>query len=184
MVSRHDSERAKGEHMIVTLVSRKEWGARESVFAAARMPKTVGKIYIHHEAAELGPKLTREQECREMRNIQAFHMEKRGWNDIAYSFVFFPSGRCYVGRGWGAVGAHTIDHNSDGYGFCFAGNFQTQEPTKGALASCVAMIRQGVHDQRFKAVVKLLPHSAVFATACPGKNLKNKIASMQAAVLA
>lgn len=32
--------------------------------------------------------------------MQTFHIESRGWGDIAYNFLVGGDGSIYVGRGW------------------------------------------------------------------------------------
>lgn len=135
------------------------------------------EVWIHHTAA---PFSTTEPlfERSEMRQTQKFHQETRGWNDIAYSFVVFPSGRVYEGRGWGVVGGHTEGYNSRSHGICFAGNFETQHPTVEALEAARALIHEGVQRGYVSRPFKLGGHRDTKATACPGKNLYPLVSSL------
>ena len=67
------------------------------------------------------------------RNIQNFHMDTRGWSDIAYNFLVDKTGKIYEGRGWLTVGAHATGHNTSGVGVCFIG--LSGDATPAALAS-------------------------------------------------
>lgn len=103
---------------------------------------------------------------------------------LAYSFLVFPSGRVFVGRGWRAAGGHTYSYklgnfNHKSYGICFAGNFEEQKPTKAALDSVRALIALGKTKGYIKQDAKILGHRDVGAmgggTACPGKNLYSRL---------
>ena len=109
-----------------------------------------------------------ELERRTMRQIQASH-KARGYIDIGYHCVCFPSGRTYEGRPMGAQGAHAYNGNSHP-GFSFAGDFTKQQPTARALAAFEAWKDDhGITSQQ--------GHSNVpgNSTACPGDNLRRPL---------
>ena len=105
------------------------------------------------------------RECAAMRAMQAAHFA-RGYLDIGYHAVTFPSGRIYLGRPTWAVGAHTMGANSE-LGFSFAGNFEHDRPTPAALAAFTEW-------QEKHGVLSVRGHYRVpgNATACPGRYLK------------
>jgi N-acetylmuramoyl-L-alanine amidase len=100
-----------------------------------------------------------------MQETQQFHMGTRGYADIAYSYVIMPSGRVYVGRGFGVKGAHTLDHNSD-VGICFAGTYTQRIPSDEAVAAFWQLKRH--LRRRGVRGLGAVPHRATFSTACPG----------------
>ena len=51
----------------------------------------------------------------------------------------------YEGRGWGAVGAHTLGYNNVALGFCFIGNFNSTLPDQRALTAAKQAIEFGVN---------------------------------------
>ena len=158
------------------MFSRSAWGAM-SPRGRAKMG-SVGQVWVHHTA---GPSPTApDAEAAEMRAIQRFHMGTKQWSDIAYSFVVFPSGRVYEGRGWGVVGAHTENWNSRSYGICFAGNFETLVPTDEALAAAGALIRHGL-DAGHITGYRIGGHRDTKATVCPGKNLYARLSVIRRA---
>lgn len=111
-------------------VSRKEWGARRP-----RRPNIplVGKARDSQKVHWLGVGVLPQTEAQErelMRNIQNFHMNTRGWNDIAYgSVIGNVTGKLYIGRGIKKMsaangpgfnrqhGAVCVMHSQDGNGF-------------------------------------------------------------------
>lgn len=102
-----------------------------------------------------------------MRQIQNFHMDTRGWADIAYHLIVMPSGRVYRGRPLKNLGAHVENHNTSHVGICFAGNFETSKPTEKAIRTLTYLVKQ--HPRlRGKPVVG---HRDFGGTACPGRNL-------------
>lgn len=128
------------------------------------------EVWIHHTAGAFS-RTDAAGEAAEMRTTQLFHQNDRDWNDIAYSFVVFPSGRAYEGRGWGVAGSHTEGHNSRSHGICFAGNFEAQHPTRAALETARALIHEGAGSGYIARPFVLGGHRDTKPTACPGKNL-------------
>jgi N-acetylmuramoyl-L-alanine amidase len=121
-----------------------------------------------------------------MRHTQAFHMDTRGFSDIAYSFGIMPSGRIYEARGWDRVGGHTFNHNSVSLAAEFAGNFQpnvpgvqTRRPTLISLDAARWLIGEGRRLGKITPEAAILGHRDVGAmggsTACPGKHLYAKL---------
>ena len=107
-------------------------------------------------------KQTVEAECAAMRAIQRFHQRDRGWSDIGYGFVVFPSGRVYEGRGE-HIGAHCPGHNSEP-SCAFAGDYSKQPPTPRALDAFDDLVRHlGMRGWR--------GHRDGFPTSCPGDAL-------------
>src|SRR5690554_791665 len=127
----------------LSIISRAQWGARQPTKKPVGMVTPQRDIYVHH-TADNGPGPGPHAEAAYMRHLQRFHQDGRGWADIGYSFVIMPSGRVYEGRGFAVVGAHTEGHNSTAHGICFAGNFQTQQPTDEAIRAASQLIRLGM----------------------------------------
>jgi hypothetical protein len=133
------------------------------------MTSTGNGVFIHHTVG--AAPTTKDGERAEMRAIQEYHMYSQGWNDIGYSFVVFPSGRIYEGRGKGVAGAHTEGYNSTAYGLCAAGNYETRAPSEELVKSLRWLRRRYLK----LADKPLRPHQAVYATACPGRYLKARL---------
>uniref|UniRef100_A0A668A9P5 Peptidoglycan recognition protein 6 n=1 Tax=Myripristis murdjan TaxID=586833 RepID=A0A668A9P5_9TELE len=126
-------------------------------------------MYIHHTSTPSQPCLTFEQCAADMRSMQRFHQEDRGWDDIGYSFVAGSDGYIYEGRGWHWQGAHTYGHNSRGYGVAFIGDYSSRLPSQHSmglvrdqLASCA------VGGGRLVGNFTLQGHRQVVNTLCPG----------------
>lgn len=146
------------------VIPRSAWGAR-APRAESPLASTSNGVFIHHTVGPAPDGL--DAEINEMRAIQNFHMDSRGWNDIAYSFVVFPSGRIYEGRGKGVAGAHTEGYNSTSYAISFAGNYEVHEPSDKSIAAARWCRREYLR----LAGAPRRGHRDVNSTACPGAKL-------------
>ncbi len=62
-----------------------------------------------------------------LRSMQAYHMDTKGWSDIAYNFLVDRFGTIWEGRGGGmgnaVIGAHAMGFNTGSVGVSVIGNF-------------------------------------------------------------
>jgi hypothetical protein len=145
------------------VIPRSVWDANPGDRATARMSNDSEGVFQHHSVA--GSPTTELGEIAEMRNLEAI-ARSRGFADFSYSDAVFPSGRIYEGRGTMIQGAHTIGFNSTAHALCAAGNYEAQIPTEAMIESCRWYVRE------YRKASKYRPHSGVYGTACPGKNLR------------
>ena len=109
-----------------------------------------------------------------VRGIQNFHMDGRGWNDIAYNFVICPHGHVFEGRGLNVRnGANGTNHgNKTSHAvmwLCGAGNaFVTAQ--KAAFRDCVKYI-----SEKTAAPYAAVGHRDHKSTECPGNERYNWI---------
>lgn len=154
------------------IVGRTEWGARPPRSAAP--PIRPSGITIHWEGPPMGS--YGHYGCKgKVREIQRFHMDNRGWSDVAYTALVCRHGDVFVGRG---PNRRTAANGSN------AGN-------TAHLAVCVLMGQgdtlaaaalAGVRDaiewlRREGAGHEVRPHSYWRPTACPGDELRHAIAA-------
>lgn len=152
------------------IVTRKEWGARPPK-STAPMARSDG-LHVHHTT---GSNLGNENYPQWVRNIQNYHMDKKGWDDIGYSFLVDEYGNIYVGRGWGIAGAHTLGYNEESHGVAYLGNGSERIPRKVVWAYQDLVVR---HDKRYgKGYV--YGHRDRASTACPGNNLYDRLARIR-----
>lgn len=175
-------------------VSRKEWGADESLRRAHPAFATTTRISVHHTVTpseDPDPAAT-------VRAILAYHTRSRGWDDLGYNFLIDGDGRVYEGRwareydagetptgedrhGRGVVGAHTGTDNPGTLGIALLGDFSSRPPSWAALDALEALITGAAHrhaidplgSTNWSAGVRptIIGHRDVMPTACPGDAL-------------
>ena len=138
--------------------TRDEWGARPRRYRNS-IRSTENGVFDHHSVTGIAPASSI------VRAIQNFHMDVRGWSDIAYSFLIAQDGAIYEGRGFGTAGGHTAGFNFTSHALCFIGNSDVDQPTE---------ICQRAGDAVFRALEQMYGaqrsrgHRDVAATGCPG----------------
>jgi len=128
-------------------------------------------IIIHHSATQSGT----------LQAIDQFHRD-RGFQEVGYHFIINN------GRSRGTVdgdisltarwieqlpGAHTSvanhpEFNTEGIGICLVGNFEQQPPTAAQMTS-LEMLVQSLRDKCSIPLDRVLGHSDLKSTQCPGR---------------
>lgn len=149
--------------------------------AALRRPKSIsrnidpsrGGVTFHHGGGpqRLGPSAPHADCLRRWAAWQRFHMDTRGWSDIAYTGGVCDHGYAFAGRGafvrTGANGTNT--GNAYYYAVVWLGG-EGETPTQAARDAFdwwVVELRKAGRAGR-----RVVPHSFHKATACPGGPLK------------
>ncbi|NWZ88880.1 PGRP2 amidase, partial [Nesospiza acunhae] len=154
------------------------WGARPYRGTPAPLQPPLGSVFLHHTLEPSRPCQTFGTCARAMRDMQRFHQDTRGWDDIGYSFVVGSDGYLYEGRGWHWVGAHTKGYNTQGFGIGIVGDFTATLPDPDTLAL--------VRDELLPCAVRfghirpgfiLRGHRQLGHTDCPGNALFQEIQS-------
>ncbi|KAL9822869.1 LOW QUALITY PROTEIN: N-acetylmuramoyl-L-alanine amidase-like [Geothlypis trichas] len=154
------------------------WGARPYRGTPALLQPPLGSVFLHHTLEPSQPCQSFGACARAMRDMQRFHQDTRGWDDIGYSFVVGSDGYLYEGRGWHWVGAHTKGYNTQGFGIGIVGDFTTTLPDPDTLAL--------VRDELLPCAVRfghirpdfiLRGHRQLGHTDCPGNALFQEIQS-------
>lgn len=146
-------------------IARSKWTDRRLSFNADRKRKSV--VYIHHTVSP-NRRWTRAQERAHLRQLELGHINQ-GWSGIGYSYLCFPSGRLYEGRGPNAVPAAQAGANSGSIAIAYVGNTETAQVTGRAKARLVLAAR---NLRRAKGINSLGGHRDApgQSTACPGRN--------------
>ncbi|MEM1269600.1 MAG: N-acetylmuramoyl-L-alanine amidase [Bacteroidota bacterium] len=169
------------------LNTRADWGARS--FSGTPVPlarPSYDFMTFHHAAGFSASNLT--DGIRQVKAIQTFHQNGRGWSDIGYHFVIDKAGNIFQGRpflnaetpwedGPALVqGAHAGGANTGNIGICLLGCYHPPEGSTcrdeisdAALQSYIDLFaflsdRYGVDASRIRG------HRDFGSTACPGDN--------------
>lgn len=153
----------------IAIASRESWGARYQD-GDLTLTGPAAEVFAHHSVTtQLPADATVEQERAQMRAIESIG-ESRFGTGISYNVLIFPSGRAYRGVSWNRRGTHTGGRNSTVRSICFAGNYETHEPTDVQIATAAAIVAEG----RGRLWVQGAPvrgHRDLKATACPGRHV-------------
>ncbi|HJL19916.1 MAG TPA: N-acetylmuramoyl-L-alanine amidase [Sandaracinaceae bacterium LLY-WYZ-13_1] len=118
------------------IVTREAWGARATRCTSRNATKT--RMAVHYTVT---PSANPE---RQVRGIQRYHMDSRGWCDVGYHFLVGIDGTVYEGRPLHLLGAHVGGHNTNNIGVSFVGCFHpTCDASWGPRRPPEAMIEAG-----------------------------------------
>ncbi len=168
---------------------RSAWGARAT--SPASYASTVKLAVVHH--SDSSNSYSPADVPGVLRSIQAFHMDGRGWSDIAYNFVVDKYGGVWEGRGGGidraVIGAHSQGFNTNSVGVMVIGDYTQAQPSAASIESVSQVIgwKLALHDvdpagrvaftsggsNKYAAGVvvdlpRVVGHQDVVSTSCPG----------------
>lgn len=181
------------------VVSRRQWGADESIRVNDRLYAPVRKLIVHHTASANKPR----NPADVVRFIQRYNTVDRKFSDTGYNFIVDHKGVIYEGRaarryssgeaitgedarGWGVVGAHAKHNNAGSCGVCLIGDFDNASPTDAAVNSLVSIMAWQASRHRIDAQASdpyidthglqrrfpnISGHRQVGPTLCPGRRL-------------
>ncbi|MGH0173069.1 UNVERIFIED_CONTAM: hypothetical protein FKN15_064365 [Acipenser sinensis] len=135
------------------VIPRCMWGAQPYRGTPTNLTLPLSFLYIHHTYQPAQPCTSFTQCAADMRSMQRFHQEDRGWDDIGY-------------RG----------HNSKGYGVSFIGDFTSVLPHASALALVRdSFTKCAVQGARLVPDFTVHGHRQVVNTSSPGDALYSEI---------
>nr|AHN82527.1 peptidoglycan recognition protein long [Sinohyriopsis cumingii] len=171
-VTNHCTNQQFPSNPCAVIVSRAEWGARDTV-SVSLMREPVSIVFIHHTVTQ---RCAFSSICsKEVKKIQNYHMDTKGWDDIGYSFLVGEDGRAYEARGWDRVGAHTYRWNDVAIAIAVLGNFNNVLPSEHALQAINSLITCGLRQGKIKQDYKLYGQRDATPTDSPGHMLYNLI---------
>lgn len=105
-----------------------------------------------------------------VRQIQDYHMDVKGWVDVAYSTLVCPHGAIFEGRGWGnrTAANGTNAGNAGSYAHCYLGGQGDPFTHDGKIGMATAFRLARVHGG---AGPRQWNHRDWKATECPGDTI-------------
>jgi len=160
------------------IISRESWGARATRCTSGDSRRT--RMAIHHTVTGSSNSLS------QVRGIQRFHMDTRGWCDVGYHFLIGHDGNIYEARPLHLLGAHVGNNNTGNIGISFVGCYHTSgcsglgpsTPSAAALESAGRLM--GSLSRLYGITLSTSTvkghraHSGA-STSCPGNNLFSRI---------
>ncbi|KAH8257304.1 hypothetical protein KR038_006929, partial [Drosophila bunnanda] len=151
------------------IVQVARWGGRPSKVDLDPLELPAHRVIISHTATDGCHSL---KMCSDMaREIQSFHMDGWGWDQVGYNFMVGGDGRVYEGRGWDFLGAHTKGYNHHSIGISFLGTYTKEKPEERQLRACQLLIEEGMRIQKLDPNYKLFGHRQLGGTQSPGEML-------------
>lgn len=159
------------------VISRSVWKPRYSngfrVIGTGEWLAAGKELWLHHSVTNPpGPDATLEQDCAHMRYLEQIGQTNFG-GGISYTWLVFPSGRVFEGHSIDRQGAHTAGRNNRARAICLVGNYDVNNLPERMERSVAALLRE------LGATIDG-PHSAVYATACPGRHARPRIPNINA----
>lgn len=156
------------------IIGRGQWGARASR-GASSVPNARG-VKIHYTGGREDPRMVDDHALclARVASIQADHMDRNKWNDIAYSLLVCIHGRVIMGRGPHILtAANGAGLNRNHYSVCaLVGNAgllapdDDDHPLYAGLCDAI-----GYLVEHGDAGGEVLGHRDGYATDCPGDRL-------------
>jgi hypothetical protein len=146
---------------------RQEWGALPP--KADYSTHTAVKLTLHHTAGR--NTATLEESLNEVRFIQDFHQNGRGWIDIGYHYLVDSRGNVFAGRPEEAVGAHVKNANTGNLGISMMGYHHApkDEPVSAATLAALDKLLRGLSLDHQIPAAELRGHRDFSQpTSCPG----------------
>jgi hypothetical protein len=157
-------------------LSRDAWDARDSEGAQLLDRDEVAGIAVHWPGTT-DRHTTQADVAEALRGWQDYHMDGRGWSDIAYQVAVDQAGRAWTLRGLGVRSAANGDADVNRrYGALLLVLAVGEQPSAAMLATARAVVAD--FRARFPDGQAIRPHSAVRpeGTDCPGDLVRAAIA--------
>jgi len=161
------------------LVTRQQWGARPPRSVVPLPRSAIDTTVFHYSGADADEQADHANCAGRVRGIQRYHMDTRGWLDIAYSFLVCVHGYVFAARGYGVRTAATGPANGHSLAVCFLGNDSAgrADVTPAAQQAHVEIAR--AINERYGRVLRYAGHRDFMATACPGDELYRYVRSAE-----
>jgi uncharacterized protein with LGFP repeats len=149
----------------VSIISRAQWGADESMRRGAPVYDNGIKAGIVHHSAT-GNDYAPGDSAGIVRSIFGYHTQTLGWGDIAYNALVDQYGQVFEGRFGGITkpveGSHTGGFNTNTWAVCMIGDFDKAPPTPVQLRAVGQLLGWRL------AMDSVDPHGAVRLTSAGG----------------
>ena len=156
----------------IQAICKDAWGGREA--AGAFTSHNIERMTVHHTAAVLD---SNHKAPARVRQHQRFHIDDRGWPDLAYHFIVDANGHVYEGRPVTAVGDTGTNYDPTGHFLvCAEGDFNQQSIPPIQVAAVVDLLAWGAVQFGVDAST-IRGHRDWASTSCPGEEFYPLISS-------
>lgn len=149
--------------------TRADWGARPAEFVNSLDYNKVRDMILHYPGTESPIAQDDESIKRAMRGWQDYHIDKRGWSDLAYNVAVDQRGRLWEGRGYDRRDGATSGRGGTSMSI-LAIVANTEAPTAELLSGIDRAFQEAL---RRNATSAKGWHSKFVSTSCPGDALRD-----------
>lgn len=152
-------------------VSREKWGARPRGIGTTQINPTAG-VTVHYEGEGWSWPWDHSTCDNKVRAMQDYHMDVRGWSDIAYNYLGCPHNYLFEGRGYDRRSSANGDTYPNSVSFAIQAMWGDKAGAR-VPDNLKRSVRYGIDLLRSKggASNKLLGHRDWKPTSCPGDEL-------------
>lgn len=147
---------------------RSEWAVRNPGWSALG-PTSL--VFIHHTVSPYQSGFN----VAQMRALEESEVARGGYVALAYHTIIPGDGCLVEARPAGVKGGATINHNSDSRAISFPGNYENDFLSDEQVDGAAEQIARWVKDGYCRTDFSVHPHREVFATACPGAHVMDRI---------
>lgn len=161
----------------VPVLCRAAWGAREPLAGLQR--HRVRRVMLHHSAVRLDDPAAI---VRRLRQHQDFHVDERGWPDIAYHRAVGPGGHVFELRDLAVAGDTATEYDPAGSALVLVeGDFDRQDPTDEQVeaAAQVTAALLAAFDLEGDLRDTVTSHRDHATTSCPGDRLYARLGELR-----
>lgn len=170
------------------VVTRAQWAARPPKRPPTATVPT--ELFIHHSVGSGQTDKDGDGDRGDdyMRQMQAFHMDGRGWDDIGYNHAHDPDGgEFYEGRGWAIRPGAQCGHNTGTHALVVMGDYRRRAVTPALLDDLARFYHAAQTAGHLPRVpVQGHRHAPVTGdctgTTCPGDNLAQALPALNARI--
>ena len=159
-------------------IPRSAWASTGPNLSTINPMNGVTRITVHHEGFRPFWSADTRTTAIRLEQIRRTHTADRGWADIGYHYIVDRAGNVWEGRDIRYQGAHVKDNNEHNLGIMLLGNFEQQTPTQTQLTTLQSTLRFMMARHRVP-VSRVYTHRELGKTACPGRNLQPRVASLR-----
>lgn len=156
---------------VITVIGRDGWGAKSA--GDELVAHTIDRVTVHHTGVVLD---TNAEAPAAIRRHQDFHIDSRGWPDLAYHYMIDAAGNVYQGRHQDFAGDSRSYDTTGHLLVCCEGHFGRQPLPDAQRVSLEAMVAWALAAYDVPADT-IAGHGDYARTSCPGDALRTLIAT-------
>lgn len=168
--------------------TRRDWGAVPPRHAPKLLDRPPDHIIVHHTASPNSAETSKAHAFALSRQIQKFHMDSRGWDDIGEQLTISRGGHVMegragslsaIGRNGLVVGAQSLHHNRHTIGIENEGTYIKDDVPHRLWVSLVEVCTWLCTAHDLDPATAIVGHRDYNSTDCPGDTLYRRLPALR-----